>query len=435
MRFLKHLPAIHVEHHKNTTDCPTEKMPIPDKVYISMSQHIGAPCQPKVAVGDLVKVGQVIGDSDAFVSAPIHSSASGKVTSIEKTMSSIGVWDPVVIIALDKKQEVVEDLAPPVVTDKDSFLKAVRASGLVGLGGAAFPTHVKFNPKNLDEVDTLIINGAECEPYITSDFRTMMEDTDYVINGIKTTMKYLNIKRCVIGIESNKAPAIEKFRSLLKDSPEIEVLELRSLYPQGAERVLIYEATGRMLPLGKLPADVGVIVSNITSIAILEKYLQTGMPLVSKRITVDGTAIRTPKNVEALLGTPINEIIEFCGGYKKVPRKILMGGPMMGRAIFDDSMALVKNNNAILAFDEEWAELPNETACINCGRCVKACPLSLMPTTLSKAYERKDIDLLNNLKINLCMECGCCSYVCPAKKQLSFTNKLAKQLVKEGGKK
>lgn len=435
MRFLKHLPAIHVEHHKNTTDCPTEKMPIPDKVYISMSQHIGAPCQPKVAVGDLVKVGQVIGDSDAFVSAPIHSSASGKVTSIEKTMSSIGVWDPVVIIALDKKQEVVEDLAPPVVTDKDSFLKAVRASGLVGLGGAAFPTHVKFNPKNLDEVDTLIINGAECEPYITSDFRTMMEDTDYVINGIKTTMKYLNIKRCVIGIESNKAPAIEKFRSLLKDSPEIEVLELRSLYPQGAERVLIYEATGRMLPLGKLPADVGVIVSNITSIAILEKYLQTGMPLVSKRITVDGTAIRTPKNVEALLGTPINEIIEFCGGYKKVPRKILMGGPMMGRAIFDDSMALVKNNNAILAFDEEWAELPKETACINCGRCVKACPLSLMPTTLSKAYERKDIDLLNNLKINLCMECGCCSYVCPAKKQLSFTNKLAKQLVKEGGKK
>ncbi|MGI6727288.1 MAG: electron transport complex subunit RsxC [Anaerovoracaceae bacterium] len=435
MRFLKHLPAIHVEHHKNTTDCPTEKMPIPDKVYISMSQHIGAPCQPKVAVGDLVKVGQVIGDSDAFVSAPIHSSASGKVTSIEKTMSSIGVWDPVVIIALDKKQEVVEDLAPPVVTDKDSFLKAVRASGLVGLGGAAFPTHVKFNPKNLDEVDTLIINGAECEPYITSDFRTMMEDTDYVINGIKTTMKYLNIKRCVIGIESNKAPAIEKFRSLLKDSPEIEVLELRSLYPQGAERVLIYEATGRMLPLGKLPADVGVIVSNITSIAILEKYLQTGMPLVSKRITVDGTAIRTPKNVEALLGTPINEIIGFCGGYKKVPRKILMGGPMMGRAIFDDSMALVKNNNAILAFDEEWAELPNETACINCGRCVKACPLSLMPTTLSKAYERKDIDLLNNLKINLCMECGCCSYVCPAKKQLSFTNKLAKQLVKEGGKK
>jgi electron transport complex protein RnfC len=435
MRFLKHLPAIHVEHHKNTTDCPTEKMPIPDKVYISMSQHIGAPCQPKVAVGDLVKVGQVIGDSDAFVSAPIHSSASGKVTSIEKTMSSIGVWDPVVIIALDKKQEVVEDLAPPVVTDKDSFLKAVRASGLVGLGGAAFPTHVKFNPKNLDEVDTLIINGAECEPYITSDFRTMMEDTDYVINGIKTTMKYLNIKRCVIGIESNKAPAIEKFRSLLKDSPEIEVLELRSLYPQGAERVLIYEATGRMLPLGKLPADVGVIVSNITSIAILEKYLQTGMPLVSKRITVDGTAIRTPKNVEALLGTPINEIIGFCGGYKKVPRKILMGGPMMGRAIFDDSMALVKNNNAILAFDEEWAELPKETACINCGRCVKACPLSLMPTTLSKAYERKDIDLLNNLKINLCMECGCCSYVCPAKKQLSFTNKLAKQLVKEGGKK
>ena len=435
MRVSKHLPAIHVEHHKNTMNCPTEKMPIPDKVYVSMVQHIGAPCQPKVAVGDLVKVGQVIGDSDAYVSAPIHSGASGKVTAIETTMTSMGIWDPIVTIVLDKKQEVVEGLAPPVVTDKDSFLKAVRDSGLVGLGGAAFPTHVKFNPKNLDEVDTLIINGAECEPYITSDYRAMLEDTDYIIGGIKNTMKYLGIKRCIIAIEENKAPAIKLLRDLLKDSPEIEVMELRSLYPQGAERVLIYEATGRVMPLGKLPADIGAIVSNITSIITLEKYLQTGMPLVAKRITVDGTAVRTPKNVEVLIGTPINEIIEFCGGYKRVPRKILMGGPMMGRAIYDDGTPLIKNNNAILAFDKEWAEFPKETACINCGRCVKACPLHLMPTSIFKAYDKKDIETLKKLKVPLCMECGCCSYVCPAKKQLSFINRLAKQLVQEGGKK
>ncbi|MDD4583529.1 MAG: electron transport complex subunit RsxC [Eubacteriales bacterium] len=435
MRVSKHLPAIHVEHNKNTMNCPTEKMPIPDKVYVSMVQHIGAPCQPKVAVGDLVKVGQVIGDSDAYVSAPIHSGVSGKVTAIETTMTSMGIWDPIVTIVLDKKQEVVEGLAPPVVTDKDSFLKAVRDSGLVGLGGAAFPTHVKFNPKNLDEVDTLIINGAECEPYITSDYRAMLEDTDYIIGGIKNTMKYLGIKRCIIAIEENKAPAIKLLRDLLKDSPEIEVMELRSLYPQGAERVLIYEATGRVMPLGKLPADIGTIVSNITSIITLEKYLQTGMPLVAKRITVDGTAVRTPKNVEVLIGTPINEIIEFCGGYKRVPRKILMGGPMMGRAIYDDGTPLIKNNNAILAFDKEWAEFPKETACINCGRCVKACPLHLMPTSIFKAYDKKDIETLKKLKVPLCMECGCCSYVCPAKKQLSFINRLAKQLVQEGGKK
>lgn len=433
--FSKHLPAIHVEHHKNTMNSPTEKMPLPDKVYISMVQHIGAPCQPKVAVGDLVKVGQIIGDSDAFVSAPIHSSVSGKVTAIENTMTMMGIWDPIVTVALDKKQEVLEEMAPPSVNDKDSFIKAVRASGLVGLGGAAFPTHVKFNPKNLDEVDTFIINGAECEPYITADYRTMLEDADLLVSGIKTTMKYLNIKRSIIGIEANKAPAISKLRDMIKDSPEIEVLELKPVYPQGAERVLIYEATGRVIAAGKLPADVGVIVSNVSSIVALEKYIQTGMPLISKRITVDGTAIRTPKNVEVLIGTPVDKLIEFCGGYKKVPRKILMGGPMMGRTIYDDGMAIIKNNNAILAFDEAWAEMPTESACINCGRCIKSCPMMLMPTTIFKAYERKDVEALKKLNVAMCIECGCCSYVCPAKKQLSFMNKLAKQLVMEGGKK
>lgn len=433
--FNKHLPAIHVEHHKNTEHCPTEKMPLPDKVYISMVQHIGAPCQPKVAVGDLVKVGQVIGDSEAFVSAPIHSSVSGKVTAIENTMTMMGIWDPIVTIAVDKQQEMIEGLIPPVITDKESFIKAVRDSGLVGLGGAAFPTHVKFNPKNLDEVDTFIINGAECEPYITADYRTMMEDTELLVNGIKTIMKYLKIKRGIIGIESNKGKAIEKLQEMLKDSPEIEVLVLRPLYPQGAERVLIYEATGRILPPGKLPADIGVIVSNVSSVVALEKYVETGLPLMSKRITVDGPAIKYPKNVEVLIGTPIDKLVEFCGGYKRVPKKILMGGPMMGRAIYDDGMAVIKNNNAILAFDEELAEVPEETACINCGRCVKACPVMLMPTTIAKEYEKKDVEALKKLRVTVCMECGCCSYVCPAKKQLSFINKMAKQLVAEGGKK
>jgi len=433
--FSKHLPAIHVGHHKNTADSPTEKMPLPDKVYISMVQHIGAPCQPKVAVGDHVKVGQVIGDSDAFVSAPIHSSASGTVKAIENTMTLVGIWDPIVTIELDKKQEVFEGISPPEVSDKASFLKAVRDSGLVGLGGAAFPTHVKFNPKNLDEVDTLIINGAECEPYITADYRTMLEDSDLIVGGVKNTMKYLNIKRGIIAIESNKAPAINKLRELVKDTPEIEVMELKPVYPQGAERVLIYEATGRPLPLGKLPADVGVIVSNVSSIVALQKYILTGMPLISKRLTVDGTAVTTPKNLEVLIGTQVKELIEFCGGYKLPARKILMGGPMMGRAIYDDSTPIIKNNNAILAFDEDWAKAAKETACINCGRCIKACPLSLMPKNIHDAFDNNNIDELKKLSVALCMECGSCTYVCPAKRQLSFINKLAKQKVMEGGKK
>jgi electron transport complex protein RnfC len=383
----------------------------------------------------LVKVGQVIGDSEAFVSAPIHTGVSGKVVSIENSMSSVGIWDPIVTISVDKNQETAEGIAPPEVTDKDSFLRAVRASGVVGLGGAAFPTHVKFNPKNLDEVDTLIINGAECEPYITADYRTMMEDSELLIDGIKTTMKYLGIGKAIIAIEANKEAAIKKLGDMVKDNPEIGVFTLKPMYPQGAERVIIYETTGRVVPPGKLPADSGVIVSNVSSIVAIQRYIKTGMPLVSKRITVDGTAIKNPKNVEVLIGTPINKLVEFCGGYRRVPKKIIMGGPMMGRAIYDDGIAVIKNNNAILAFDQDWAEFPKETACINCGRCVKACPMMLMPTTIFKAYDRRDVEALQKLNVTLCMECGSCSYVCPAKKQLSFINRLAKQLVAEGGKK
>jgi electron transport complex protein RnfC len=406
-------------------------MPVPDKVYISMAQHIGAPCQPKVAVGDLVKVGQVIGDSDAFISAPIHSSVSGKVTAIDKALSGAGVWDQIVTIETDKNQEVMEGTAPPQITDKDSFIKAVRNSGLVGLGGAAFPTHVKFNPKNLDEVDTIVINGAECEPYITADYRNMLENTELLVNGLKNTMKYLKLKRGIIGIESNKPKAIQKLRDMLKDTPEIEVAELRAVYPQGAERVLIYETTGKEIPLGKLPADIGVIVSNITSMISLGKYLETGMPLIAKKVTVDGNAVQTPKNVEALIGTQVSQLIEFCGGYKGDPRKIVMGGPMMGQAIYDDGMTVNKNTSAVLVFDEKSSTVPQETSCINCGRCVRACPMHLMPTWLSKAYSAKDVETLQKLNVNLCMECGCCAYVCPAKRPLVQSIRKAKKVIKE----
>ncbi len=430
----KHLQGIHVDHCKNTEKLPIVPMALPDKVFIPMSQHIGAPCQPTVAVGDHVKVGQVIGDNAAPVCAPIHASASGDVTAIKKIMTAMGRVDTVIEITLDKKQEPADTIAPPVVTNKEEFLAAVRASGLVGLGGAAFPTHIKYNPK--DPVDTLILNGAECEPYITVDHQTMLTHAQEIVDGSKAIVKYLDLKSCIIGIESNKPDAIAKFEELVKDIPGFSVATLSTQYPQGAERVIIYETTGRVLPAGRLPAEVGTIVSNINSVLKLNDFLTKGQPLTTKSLTVDGNAINEPKNVEVLIGTPIKDIVEFCGGYKSPVRKLLMGGPMMGRAIPSDELCIIKGNNAILAFDDSMAQLAEETACINCGRCVRACPTNLMPTFIHKAYEHKDLEQLKKLNATACMECGCCTYVCPAKKQLSFINKLAKSYVmSEGGKK
>ena len=362
----RHLPSIDAGHYKNTAGCATEIMPVPDVVKISMSQHIGAPCQPLVAKGDQVKVGQKIGDVDAFVSAPIHSSVSGIVTGIETQRNAMGGTDTLVVIETDKKQEMDPDIKVPEVSDLAGFVQAVRDSGLVGLGGASFPTHIKYNPQNIDEVDTLIVNGAECEPFITSDHRTMLEDTQDIIDGMKLIMKYINLKEGYIGIENNKQDAIDKLNKMFKEQglDNLHTFPLQARYPKGAERVLVYEITGKTMDAGVLPAQLGVILSNVTSVAFVGKYFRTGIPLTEKRMTVDGGAVNTPKNIIAPLGTQIKDIIAFCGGYKTEPKKILMGGPMMGRAIPSDTMPIVKNNNAILAFSEEQALIPEETTVI-----------------------------------------------------------------------
>lgn len=429
----KHLQSIKVSHEKHTSACETQIMPVPDTVCISMSQHIGAPCKPLVKKGDYVKVGQPIGDTDAFVSAPIHSSVSGTVTAIEGIRSVMGGEDQAIVIETDKKQEVWEGIKPPQVSSREEFVQAIKASGLVGLGGAAFPTHIKYNPQNLDEVDTLIVNGAECEPFITSDHRLMLENPQEIIDGCLLVMKHLGLKEGYIGIEENKQDAIQLLDKMLAEQghPELKTVTLRARYPQGAERVLVYEVTGKTMDAGVLPAQLGVILSNITTIAFVGQYFKTGRPLTSKRITVDGSAVAEPKNIIAPIGTRIADIVEFCGGYKAEPKKILMGGPMMGRAIFSDRVPLVKNNNAILVFAGEQAIIPEETGCINCGRCHKACPFKLLPTAFATAYENKDADRLNRLQIMQCMECGSCSYVCPARRPLSFINKLSKGFVKE----
>ncbi len=426
---MRHLKGVKVPHLKHTTHQEPVRMSVPPVVKIPMAMHIGAPCRPIVEVGDEVKVGQKIGEPAGFVGAPIHSSVSGKVTSIERMQLFNGRFDTV-IIESDGNQTVSDEVVPPQINDTESFLKAVRECGLVGLGGAGFPTSVKLTVKEPAHVEYLIVNGAECEPYLTSDFTTMTTDTDAMIRAINAVCKYIGIRNVIIGIEDNKPEAIDIFKKRASEiDAEFQVKSLPSMYPQGGEKVLIYSCTGRVVPAGKLPLDVGCIVMNVTTLAVLGKYLETGMPLIEKCVTVDGSAVKNPGKVIAPIGASIREVVETLGGYKSVPKKILMGGPMMGMAVPSDECPVVKNNNGFTIFNEKDAIQPEETECINCGRCVATCPLRLMPNRIARAYKLKDVDALKELDIMTCMECGCCSYVCPAKKDLVGTNKLSKALV------
>ena len=420
----------HVPHRKHTAEVATVQMPPPAKVVLPMSQHIGAPCKPVVKVGDTVKVGTLIGETTGFVAAPIHASVSGTVKAVGDFLLSNGSHTTAVTIESDGLMEPDPTLKAPKVKTREDLFNAVRDSGLVGLGGAGFPTHVKLNAKNLDEIDTLIVNGAECEPYITSDYREAMESTIDVVHGMKFLKEMLGLKQVVIGIEGNKPKAIQKFYEQLASYQDINVKTLAQSYPMGAEKVLIYEVTGRVVPEGKLPGDVGVLVMNIGSVGFLNRYLQTGMPLVSKRLTIDGGAVSEPKNIFVPIGTSIADIMAFCGGYRKPPRKFLMGGPMMGIAIPDENYPILKNNNAILALDEDEATLREPTACIRCGRCVRGCPMKLMPQSLDQAREAGDVEAMQKLKIGICMECGTCSFNCPAKRQLVQSIRLGKAMVR-----
>lgn len=422
---------VKVPHWKNTVSKQTEVLPIGAEVHLMLSQHIGAPATPIVAVGDEVSIGQVVAEATGFVSAPIHATVSGTIELVD---------DKKIVIKNDGKQTVDPSVAPPVINSGEDFINAVKASGLTGLGGAGFPTFIKFNVKDKDAIDTLIINAAECEPFITSDAREIIENTEDVLYGIHTLAGFLEVQRAVIGIEDHNTEAIAALNDLITTSDtyrDIQVKVLPSKYPQGAEKVLIESCTGRILPLGKLPSDVGVVLSNVSSIGFLGRFLKTGMPLVSRRVTVDGGAISTPKNILAPIGSLVKDLVAFADGYASAPAKILSGGPMMGMPLPSDEMPITKRSNAVTIFNHKQAMEHEELECIRCARCVDACPMDLMPVSIDQNVRNNNLEALKTLDLAACIDCGLCSFACPSKRTLVQNIRVGKNMLREaaeGGK-
>ncbi|MBR6761846.1 MAG: electron transport complex subunit RsxC [Oscillospiraceae bacterium] len=422
---MKRCKGIYLSHRKHTAGAETERLPLPATVILPMSMHMGAPCRPMVAVGDSVMVGQQIGETTEAFSAPIHASVSGKVTAIQEHLCANGTKCPAVVIESDGNQTIHPACQPKELHTKEALIEAARNSGCVGLGGAGFPTHIKLSAQK--PMDMLVVNAAECEPYLTSDCRQMMESTADCIAGIVMIMKLMSIARCRIGVENNKPAAIRRLAEACREHPEIEVIPLSSMYPQGAEKVLIYHTTGRVITEGTLPADHGVLLLNISTCAFLYQYTQTGIPLVERRVTVDGTAVRKPCNLLVPISTPVRLLLEYAEYDAAQMKRLLSGGPMMGLPLYSVDTPICKPNNGLLAMKELPAH--KQTACIRCGRCMRACPMQLMPMALERAYAQKDRKALERYRVMLCMNCGCCSYVCPASRPLAATNQLAKSLL------
>lgn len=406
-----------------------------DEMEFPMRQHIGAECVPCVAVGDEVFVGQKIGDSDAFVSAPIHSSISGKVTAIDVRTYATG-RTAVVVIENDHAYKVDPNIKPaPHFSElsPEELVARVRDAGITGLGGAGFPTHVKLSPPKDKQAEYVIINGAECEPYVTADHRVMLERADLVLYGIEAEMKILGAKKAFICIEDNKQDAIDLFCVATKGTPDIDVVVLKKKYPQGSEKQLIDACLRRRVPAGKLPIDVGVVVDNISTAAQIATTLKTGMPLIDRVVTVSGDGVKNPANYQVRLGTSYKTLFEQSDGFEEDIRKVIAGGPMMGQAQFSLEDPVIKGTSSLLALREKSARYFAESSCLRCGKCVDACPMKLIPMSLCDAIRARDFDRIEKLHLSDCMECGACSYICPARRQITQTNRLGKTLVKERG--
>lgn len=410
-------------------DCAIQCIDAEDIMVYPLSQHIGAPAKAVVAVGDRVLKGQLIAETGGFISAPVFSSVSGTVKAIENRLVVNGNNDECIIIENDRENETVSDFGKDRNLDSlsaEDIVDIIKKAGIVGLGGAGFPTGVKVSPKNANNIDTVIINGSECEPYLTSDYRLMLERSEEIIKGIKAVLKALPNAKAVIGIENNKPEAIKILDKKTSGEDKISVCPLKTKYPQGGERQLIYAITGRKINSKMLPADKGCIVLNTASCYAIYEAVYKNMPLIHKVMTITGEAVHSPCNVDVPLGVSHSYVLEKCGGSKDDVVKFISGGPMMGMAMSSLDVPVVKTSSSILAFSKDDVAALPQSACIHCGRCVKACPQVLVPQMMAKAVRGQNMDRFDELGGMECIECGCCTYVCPAKIPLTQMFKLGK---------
>ena len=434
--------GIHPGDHKlETNRKPIVDLDAPDELVFPLSQHIGAPANPCVKPGDRVLMGQKIAESNGFVSANIYSSASGTVKIIEKRLHPNGTSVMSIVIENDKLDEKANPLsgfnADYKKLSAKEIINLVREAGIVGMGGATFPTHVKLSVPDEAKIDYVIINGAECEPYLTSDHRAMLETPEEIIGGLKIIMQVFGLKDGYIGVENNKSDAIEflkKYSEKEKDV-NIHIVTLKTKYPQGAEKQLINAVTGRKMPPGTLPWQSGCIVNNIDTCASVYRAVVFGQPLISRIVTLGGTAIKNPMNYRVRIGTPFSYLIEHSGGLKDEACKILMGGPMMGLAVPNAEVPIIKGSSGIMVLNKESSLLSEESACIRCGKCVYACPMNLQPNLLDLEARRNNFDALEKLNVLDCIECGSCAFVCPSRRRQVQHVKVAKVKMRENAKK
>ena len=441
MIFKKDISSLHVPHNKNTAGCEPLKIQTPKEVILPMNMHSGGEAEPIVQVGDHVYVGQLIAREEGRFSSPVHASVSGTVAEILTLPTARGKQVKAIRIESDGKMEADPNMKPPVFEGCDGFLQAVRDSGMVGLGGAAFPTWAKLNEaKNPDyKVDTVLINAAECEPYITSDHRMMLAHADLIDDGIEYMRKYMSeylgeatFKIC---IEKNKPDAIEVLKKQFANKHYVVIHELNAIYPQGAKQVMLYNATGRVAVAGKRFPSFGALIINVSTLAKTAEYLNTGMPLVERIVTVDGPAVKKPGNFIAPIGTSIRTLLELTDTDLENVGKVVIGGPMNGNATVSVDSPIVKVSNCILAFDEKRATLPEPSACIRCGRCMEKCPVDINISAVENAMKIKNEEkreaALIDTGVRQCVDCGCCSYVCPAHRPLLANNQDAKWWLKQ----
>lgn len=396
-------------------------MPKGDLVY-PMSQHIGAPAIPLVKKGDKVLAGQKIGEASGFISANVICSVSGTVKAVEPRRVANGAMVNSIVVENDGEYTAVEGLGAdrdPAKLSKQEIRDIVKEAGIVGLGGAGFPTHVKLAPKDESKIEYILVNGAECEPYLTSDYRLMMEEPEKLVGGLKVILQLFDNAKGVIGIENNKPEAIKKLQELVKDESRIEVCPLQTKYPQGGERSLIYAVTGRKVNSSMLPADAGCIVDNVDTVISVYNAVCKTTPLMRRVVTVTGDAIANPQNFQVKIGTNMQELIEAAGGFKTEPEKLIAGGPMMGMALFGTDIPVTKTNSALLCMSKDEVAANAETPCIRCGKCVSVCPSHIVPVKMMKAALKGDCKAFEKVGGMECMECGSCTFICPAKRPLT----------------